>query len=101
MYYYIAKINDDGKIERSSCPFLFINKDSKCGQLVRSTMFSFYGKLNELMQMMLIICEKRETILEKIKFNFISNTDIQKINDKYSIQFQKENNVYFCPTLFI
>jgi hypothetical protein len=99
MYYYIAK-NTNGKIERATNAFLFVNENAKLGQLVRDTMFSFLAQDNENITLFLYVTpDKKQRIA--YEFEFKANSEIQSINEKYSIQFQKIKNYYFCPTLYI
>lgn len=96
MYIYIAQCTDKPLFSTRS----FIFTSPTVGQLIRSTMFSFIAEPGEVISMRLYITEdkQRYTILP---FFFVANTELQKIDDTYSIQFTANDDYYCCPTLYI
>ena len=96
MYYYIAIHKGEQKLISSS-PFLFASP--AMGQIIRSTMFSFITEPGECITLSLCLAPKKlySTDIEhmSIKFNFVPNDELQKINDKYSIQFTKSKLYLF------
>ena len=98
MYIYIAQCTDENKPLFSTRSFIFTS--DTVGQLIRSTMFSFIAEPGEVVSMKLYITEDKQKY-NIVPFTFVANTELQKIDDTYSIQFTANGDYYCCPTLYV